>query len=218
MKESEMLKKKTDKLTKEMEEKNFEDEQEAEGTEKKLSASETLFEQVIALDKEAADWKDKYLRSMAEFENFRRRSNQEKADWIKLATQKMALDVCDVADNFERALLQLKDEDRENSFVKGVLMIEQQLRRVLDKEGVRKIDALGKEFDPIQHEAIAHIPSDYEENTVAAIIQNGYLMHEKLLRPARVAVSSGKQEEKKDESASGDAPGSGAKIINIEVQ
>jgi len=144
--------------------------------------------------REAAEWKDKYLRGMAEFENFRRRSNQEKADWIKLATQKLALDVCDVLDNFERALAQVDDAKRDDTFVKGIMMIEQQLRNVLEKEGVRRIEALGTEFDPAWHDALAHIPSEYEENIVAAVIQNGYTMHDKILRPARVAVSSGKIE------------------------
>lgn len=151
----------------------------------------TAEERISTLEAEAADWKDKYLRAMAEFENFRRRSNQEKADWIKLATQKLALEICDVLDNFERAISQVEEAQKGDHFVKGVLMIEQQLRNALDKEGVKKIDALGAEFDPSYHEALAHIPSDFEENQVAAVIQNGYLMHDKLLRPARVAVSSG---------------------------
>lgn len=143
------------------------------------------------LEKEVLDWKDKYLRSMAEFENFRKRSHQEKADWIKLATQKFAVEICDVVDNFERALLQADEQDLSRPFAKGVLMIEKQLHQALDKEGIKKIEALGQKFDPEFHDALAHIPSDMEENTVAAIIQNGYTMHDKVLRPARVAVSNG---------------------------
>jgi len=70
-------------------------------------------------------------------------------------------------------------------------MIEQQLRKALEKEGVKKIEALGEPFNPEFHEALAHIPSDQEENTVTAIIQNGYTMHGKVLRPVRVVVSNG---------------------------
>jgi len=70
-------------------------------------------------------------------------------------------------------------------------MIEQQLRKALEREGVRKIEALGQPFNPEFHDALAHIPSDLENNTVAAIIQNGYTMHDKVLRPVRVAVSNG---------------------------
>ena len=70
-------------------------------------------------------------------------------------------------------------------------MIEKQLRSALEKEGVKKIEALNQKFDPEFHDALAHIPSELEENTVAAIIQNGYTMHDKVLRPVRVAVSNG---------------------------
>lgn len=145
----------------------------------------------VTPEDELAEMRDKYLRTMAEFENYRKRTNAEKADWIRHATQKMALDICDVADNFERALSQATAEDLENPFVKGILLIEKQLLKALAKEGVQKIEALAQPFDPEYHDALAHIPSDYEENTVAAIIQNGYTMYEKVIRPVRVAVSNG---------------------------
>ena len=150
-------------------------------------------DELFKLNKERDEWKDKYLRSMAEFENFRRRTNQEKADWIKRSTEKLALNVCDVLDNFERALAQFAELDKDEKLFQGVSLIEQQLRNVLVKEGVVKIEALGQDFDPALHEALAHIPSeDFEENTVAAIIQNGYTMQNIVIRPVRVAVSSGK--------------------------
>ena len=151
----------------------------------------SLEEKIVELQKEVADWKDKYLRSIAEFDNFRRRSIQEKSDWIRLATEKMALNVCDVVDNFERALSHLNQEALEDKNIKGIILIEQQLRTVLEKEGVKRIEAMGEEFDPTLHEALAHIPSELEENKIAAIIQNGYTMHDKLIRPVRVAVSNG---------------------------
>ncbi|NLK49983.1 MAG: nucleotide exchange factor GrpE [Candidatus Cloacimonetes bacterium] len=151
-------------------------------------------ERIEELESEVAEWKDKYLRNMAEFENYRRRSIQEKTDWIKMATQKLALEVCDVLDNFERALEQITEEHKEDKLIKGFGLIEQQLRNVLERESVRKIEALGAEFDPQWHEALAHIPSEEPENTIAAVIQNGYMIHDKVLRPARVAVSSGTKE------------------------
>ncbi|HRR51062.1 MAG TPA: nucleotide exchange factor GrpE [Candidatus Cloacimonas sp.] len=162
---------------------------------KDIQVEEVIEEQktdkIQELEQEIAEWKDKYLRSMAEFENFRKRSIAEKADWIRLATQKFALEICDVLDNFERAILQGSEEEKSTPFGKGVLMIEQQLRKALEREGVRKIEALGQPFNPEFHDALAHIPSDLENNTVAAIIQNGYTMHDKVLRPVRVAVSNG---------------------------
>lgn len=182
-----------------------------------------LMKRIAELEKECAEWKDKYLRSIAEFENYRRRSNEEKADWIKMATQKFALEICEVADNFERALKQVSEDKKDDSFVKGMMMIAEQLKRVMEKEGITKIDALGKPFDPVIHDALAHIPSEYEENTVAAIIQNGYMMYDKLLRPARVAVSSGKLEQKSAESEpkeiyeATESKGEDSKDLDIEI-
>ncbi len=168
--------------------------------EKKISAEDSMKQEVETetdakepdLATELAEMRDKYLRTMAEFENYRRRTNTEKADWIRQATKDLALHICDVLDNFERALIQAGAEDRESPFGKGIVLIEKQLSKALEKEGVKKIEALGEEFDPEYHEALAHIPSEYEENIVAAIIQNGYTMNDKVIRPVRVAVSNGK--------------------------
>jgi molecular chaperone GrpE len=147
--------------------------------------------QISRLETEVRDLNDKYLRAMAEFENYRRRTIAEKADWIRTSTQKLALEICDVVDNFERAFANAKPADLANPFFQGIQLIEKQLAKALEKEGVKKIEALGKEFDPDFHDALAHIPSEYDENIVAAIIQNGYTMHDKVIRPVRVAVSNG---------------------------
>jgi len=159
-----------------------------------LSEFELIRNKVTELEASVNEWKDKYMRSMADFDNYRRRSLEEKSDWIKRATEKLALSVCDVLDNFDRALMQLNEEQKEDNFVKGIIMIDQQLKNALEKEGVNRIEALGEEFDPKLHEALAHVSSDFEEGKIAAIIQNGYTMNDKLIRPVRVAVSSGKQE------------------------
>jgi molecular chaperone GrpE len=147
-------------------------------------------ENSASLKKKLEELQDKYLRTAAEFENFRRRSISEKSDWIKNANQRLVLELCDVLDNFERALHPDIEKNRQ-SFEKGIELIFQQLANLLKKEGVEKIDALGEEFDPNIHEALAHIPSEMEENKIAAVIQNGYLMNKKVIRPARVAVSNG---------------------------
>ncbi len=157
--------------------------------EQKLDIPETEKEPEVTV--EVIDFKDKYLRTMAEFENYRKRTNSEKADWIRHATKELALHICDVLDNFERALAQVDNEDLKTPFVEGMLLIEKQLAGALAKEGIKKIEALGVDFDPEYHEALAHIPSEYDENIVAAIIQNGYTMHERVIRPVRVAVSNG---------------------------
>lgn len=152
--------------------------------EKKMTEEEKL-------SLEVSLWKDKYLRNMAEFDNFRRRSIKEKSDWLKNSNERILLEICDVIDNFERAMTQLKEEQKDDPFIKGVLQIEQQLNSLLVKENIVKIETEGKEFDPSIHEALAHIPSDEAENTVVATIQNGYKLNDKVVRAARVAVSNG---------------------------
>ena len=135
--------------------------------------------------------KDKWVRVAAEFENFRRRSTEEKSTWIKNATERLVLEVCDVLDNFERALHPELEKTEMEAFQKGIELIYQQLDNIIKKEGVEKIDTNEQLFDPNVHEALAHIPSELEENKIVAVIQNGYKMNKKVIRPARVAVSNG---------------------------
>ncbi|MCK4653223.1 MAG: nucleotide exchange factor GrpE [Candidatus Cloacimonetes bacterium] len=165
-------------------------------TEKKKKL--TLSEKYNQLQVEYDELKDRWMRGAAEFENFRKRTFTEKADWIKNATERLVLELCDVVDNFERALHPEVEKNRE-AFEKGIKLIFQQLEAVLKKEGVKKINALGEEFDPNFHEALAHIPSELEENKIVAVIQNGYIMNEKIIRPVRVAVSNGEKPKKSKE-------------------
>jgi len=181
---------KEQKAREEMEEKKLAKGEEVSPENAPESGVETQENRQAVLEAEVAQWKDKYLRTMAEFENFRRRTQQEKSDWVKWSTEKLILTICDVMDNFERAI-PAEAESSEDPFVKGIVLIKQQLMSVLEKEEVKKVEALGQDFDPNYHEALAHIPSELEENKVAAVIQNGYQMHGKLIRPVRVAVSNG---------------------------
>ncbi|RLC58429.1 MAG: nucleotide exchange factor GrpE [Candidatus Cloacimonadota bacterium] len=178
-----MTKKKTEKKQKEKKQE-----------EKKQKKELTLEEKYLNLLAENAELKDKWVRNAAEFENFRRRTISEKSDWIKNATERIVLELCDVLDNFERAMHPEVEKNRE-VYEKGIELIFQQLDGVLKKEGVKKIEALGEEFDPQFHEALAHIPSELEDNKIAAVIQNGYIMNSKVIRPARVAVSNGEKPE-----------------------
>jgi molecular chaperone GrpE len=124
-------------------------------------------------------------------DNFRRRTQVEKKDWSNYAIEKLVISVAEVLDNFERACQQVPEDAVDNPFVKGMLQIESQLANVLKKEGVEKIQAQDEMFDPQVHEAIAHVPSQAEENCIVAVIQNGYTLQGKVIRPARVAVSNG---------------------------
>lgn len=173
------------KNTKEFE--KAEDKKETQVKKKKVS----LKDQVEQLTDQVLELKDQKLRIAAEFDNFRRRSLEEKSSWIKNATERVIIELCDVKDNFERAVQIDSNADNKDSYRKGIELIYQQLENILVKEGVKKIEALECDFDPRFHDALAHIPSELEENKIVAVIQNGYSMNDKIIRAARVAVSNG---------------------------
>ncbi len=156
--------------------------------EKKISTKDKLAE----VEKEVLVLKDRLARNLAEFENFRKRSIKEREQWIKYATEKIILEVCDVLDNFERALDSGTQKHQFEEFMKGTKQIYAQLVGVLDKEGVEKMESQGKEFDPEIHEALSHVPAPgVEKDCVAFVVKNGYKKGDKILRPAQVAVSCG---------------------------
>jgi molecular chaperone GrpE len=149
----------------------------------------------VQLEKERDDFKDKWMRTLAEYDNFRKRSEKEKSDWIKFSNEKIILDFCDVLDNFERALATNVDIKNFKSYVKGVDLIFQQFNAVLKKNEVIKIDVEGKEFNPNYHEALSALPSTKKKNTIIGVIQNGYIMKDKVIRYSKVAVSNGEKPE-----------------------
>jgi molecular chaperone GrpE len=160
---------------------------------------EDSFEQELEkLEAERDEFKNKWLRTLADFDNFRKNTLKEKADWMKYSNEKIILEICEVFDNFERAFSVEVNTDGFEAFKKGIELIYQQIETLLKRNNVTKIECFEKEFDPNYHEALAHIPSDLDENIIAAVIQNGYKMNEKVIRPARVAVSNGVKPENKE--------------------
>ena len=151
--------------------------------------------EAVSPEIERDEFKDKWMRTLAEFDNFRKNTQKEKQDWIKYSNEKIIVDLCDVLDNFERALATEINNKNFNSYVKGVELIFQQLNSILKKNDVVKIESLGKEFDPNYHEALSSIPSKEPVDTVVAVIQNGYMIGERLIRASRVAVSNGENPE-----------------------
>ena len=141
------------------------------------------------VDDETAQLRDRYLRLLADFENFRRRGEREKADFYKYALAGVLKDLLPVLDNFDRALDHAAEGD---DFHKGVLLIYKQLFDVLEKHGLKPIDEVSVPFDPNIHEAVIReedpaVPS----HTVTAVLQKGYFLHDRLLRPAMVKVAVG---------------------------
>ena len=138
-------------------------------------------------EKEAGD--AKYLRLAADFQNFRRRVEKEKSDIYAYANEKIALDIIDVMDNFERAL-QHSEECADKQFVEGIGKIYKQLKSVLDKNNIVEIKAEGEDFDPNFHNAVtSEENSDFESGKVIQALQKGYTLNDKVIRPSMVRVA-----------------------------
>ena len=136
---------------------------------------------------------DRVLRTLADFENFRKRSEREKQDFFKYALASTIKDLLPVLDNFDRALEHAAEGDE---FHKGVLLIYKQLFDVLQRHGLTLIDQAGVHFDPNIHEAVVREEDPSVPNhTVTAILQKGFFLHDRLLRPALVKVAVGGAEE-----------------------
>jgi len=135
------------------------------------------------------EYKDRYLRTLADFENFRKRTEREKADFLKHAVANVLRDILPVLDNFDRALDHAEEGD---DFHKGVLLIYKQLFDVLERHGLKPIDESNVHFDPNIHEAVVREENEtVPSHTVVGILQKGYFLHDRLLRPALVKVAVG---------------------------
>lgn len=140
-------------------------------------------------EEEKEDGDAKYLRLAADFQNFKRRVEKEKADIYAYANEKIALDIIDVMDNFERAL-QHSEECADKQFAEGVSMIYKQLKGVLDKNNIVEIKAEGEDFDPNFHNAVmAEENPDFESGKVIQALQKGYTLNDKVIRPSMVRVA-----------------------------
>ena len=138
-------------------------------------------------DEKYQDLMDKFMRLQADFSNYKRRTEAQKSEYVELGVKKVANDLLPVIDNFERALDSIENKD---STYDGILMIKNQLAGVLEKEGIVEMKALGEEFDPMFHHAVLTEDSDeYDSGYVIEVLQKGYLINEKTLRPAMVKVS-----------------------------
>lgn len=146
-----------------------------------------------ALRAENQQLKDRYMRTLADFENLRKRTEREKADFFRYAIGGVLKDLLPVLDNFDRALDHAEEGDE---FHKGVSLIYKQLYEVLQKHGLRPIEESGVHFDPNIHEAVVREEDDsVPSHTVTAILQKGYFLHDRLLRPALVKVAVGGPEQ-----------------------
>jgi molecular chaperone GrpE len=140
--------------------------------------------------REAAEAQDRYLRTLAEFENFRRRTGREREDWRRQSQEDVLREILPVLDNFDRALAAPPTGDTDRGFRTGVELIHRNFLAALERVGVRPFTAVGQLFDPARHEAVARVErSDVEDHTVVSEALRGYLHHDRVLRPAQVVVA-----------------------------
>jgi molecular chaperone GrpE len=161
-------------------------------------ANDNAFEVLTKLQAENAELKDRLLRTLAEVENVRRRGEREVNDTRVYAVAKFAGDMLGVADNMERALANIPAEKLEaadgaiKTLVEGIELTEKEMLRTLEKHGVKKLDPKGERFDPNFHQAMFEVPDPSVPNgTVAQVVQVGYSIGSRVLRPALVGVARG---------------------------
>jgi len=172
---------------------------------------------VAVLAREAADMKDRLLRTLAEMENLRRRTDKEVADARTYGVTNFARDILAVADNMERALKALDDEIRTKAdagvkaLLDGVELTERELIKVMEKHGVRRLEPAGQKFDPNLHQAMLEVPDpSVPSGTVVQVMQPGYTIGERVLRPALVGIAKGGPKAPPGEAPANDNSGEAA--------
>lgn len=177
---------------------------------RELGNSEPFQAERERLEAEVAAMKDKFLRAFAEAENVRRRADKEVSDAKTYGIASFARDVLNVADDLARALGAVEAEAKEKadgafkSLLDGLELTERGLHKALEKHGIRKIDPKGERFDPNHHQAMFEIPDEtVPAGTVLQVVQSGYVIGDRVLRPAMVGVSRGGPKVARDAKADG---------------
>lgn len=153
------------------------------------SAPPSLAEQLASAQAEAEDYKDRWLRSQAEFANARKRMEKERLDLYAMATTEVMRKLLPILDDFDRAMENTPADVAQESWLEGIQLVQRKLQSVLENFNVSAIEAVGQPFDPNLHEAITQEPSDeYESGTVCRELQKGYKIGDRVIRPSLVAV------------------------------
>ncbi len=162
--------------------------------EKPEKASKSLFKnskskELAAKDQKIEELTDRLMRTMAEFDNYRKRTEKEKSTMYDMGVKSMLEKLLPIVDNFERGLGTLTDKEKESGFAQGIELIYRQLMTALDEIGLKPIDAVGKEFDPNLHNAVMHGEDEnLGENTVSDEFQKGYMYRDMVVRHSMVKV------------------------------
>lgn len=140
-------------------------------------------------DEKIEELNDRLMRTLAEFDNFRKRSEREKAQMFEIGAKDIVEKILPVVDNFERGLKSVTEEEKQTGFAQGIDMVYKQLINVLETAGVKAIEAVGKEFDPNFHNAVMHgEDEEYGENIISEEFQKGYMYRDTVVRHSMVKV------------------------------
>lgn len=167
------------------------EEKEKEGEPKKGLFNKKKEKKKDKKDEQIEDLTDRLKRQMAEFENFRKRTDKEKSQMYAMGAKSIVEKVLPVIDNFERGLAAVSEEQKEDAFVDGMNKIYKQMMTMLEEAGVKPIEAVGAEFDPEFHNAVMHIEDEsLGENIIAEELQKGYMYHDAVVRHSMVKVAN----------------------------
>lgn len=164
------------------------EEKKEEETEKQEEDSE-----IEKLRREIEELKDRNLRQQADIDNYRKQLEKEKEDYRRLCNEKILCELLEVVDNFERAIPELHKKDPKAA--EGIDLIYKQLLKIMEKHGLKYIEACGKQFNPYKHEALLSEESDEPEGTILEELQKGYMLHDKVIRHSKVKISKKKNKE-----------------------
>lgn len=160
--------------------------------EEQLKTTSELEAQLAEEKKKGEEYLDNWRRTAAEFQNFKRRAEKDKADYGQYANQRVLKRVLDVLDSFDAGFKAVPAQFMDEPWVEGMRAVERQLLQILEQEGVTPIDAQGKEFDPNVHEAVIYEPAEGAgEGKILDELQRGYKIYDRVLRPTRVKVAKG---------------------------
>ena len=158
--------------------------------EESLTGEEQKRSELDEANEKIAELNDKYLRQVAEFDNYRKRTMKEKAELIKNGGERVMESILPVLDDFERALQNMSKDENAKEILTGIELIYNKFTSILKQNGLQKIETEGKDFDTDYHEAIAMVPAPAEElkGKVLDCVQTGYMLNDKVIRHAKVAV------------------------------
>jgi molecular chaperone GrpE len=160
---------------------------ESENTEQLSAENEALKKKLVEAESKTAEYRDSWMRSQAEFQNYKKRLERDNELTYVSMKGDIIKKVLPVLDDLERAL---QNRPADNSWASGIELIARKLQNVLESEGIKRIEAEGEEFDPKFHEAISHEPADgVKSGFVIGVVQNGYMLGDRVIRPALVRVA-----------------------------